>query len=72
MHKATKKMLEIGFELYSLDKIILKCAVANERSCNVAKKLKMSHEGRFRDEIMVNNKVMDIDIYAILKKEYRR
>jgi ribosomal-protein-serine acetyltransferase len=72
MHKATSKMVEIGFELYNLDKIMLKCAVENKKSCNVAKKLKMSHEGRFRDEIMVNGKVMDIDVYAILKKEYRK
>jgi len=70
MHKATAKMVEIGFEKYNLDKIMLKCAVKNERSCNVAQKLGMSHEGRQRDEIVVNGVVMDIDIYAILKREY--
>jgi len=32
----------------------------------------MSHEGRFCNEIMVNDKIMDIDVYAILKKEYRK
>jgi len=49
---------------------MLKCAVRNERSCNVAQKIGMSHEGRFCDEIVVNGVVMDLDIYAILKKEY--
>ena len=72
MQKATAKMLEIGFEQYDLDKIMLKCAVKNERSCNVAQKLGMSHEGRQRDEIVVNGVVMDVDIYAILKREFRR
>jgi len=70
MYQATTKMLEIGFEQYNLDKIMLKCAIKNERSCNIAKKLGMSHEGRQRDEIVVNGVVMDVDIYAILKKEY--
>jgi RimJ/RimL family protein N-acetyltransferase len=49
---------------------MLICAVTNERSCNVAQKLGMSHEGRQRDEIVVNDVVMDIDIYAILKREF--
>ena len=70
MQKATAKMLEIGFKQYNLNKIMIKCAVSNERSCNVAQKLGMTHEGRQRDEIVVNDVVMDIDIYAILKREY--
>ena len=70
MHKATAKMLEIGFKEYNLDKIMLKCAVENERSCNVAQKLGMSHEGRQRDEIVVNGVVMDVDVYVILKREF--
>ncbi len=48
---------------------MLKCAVKNERSCNVAQKLGMTHEGRLRDEIMVDGVVMDVDIYAILRGE---
>jgi ribosomal-protein-serine acetyltransferase len=70
MQKSTSKMLDIGFKKYTLDKIILKCAVTNERSCNVAQKLKMRHEGRLQDEIKVNDVVMDVDVYAILKHEY--
>ena len=70
IHKATAKMLEIGFVKYELDKIMLKCAVRNKKSCNVAKNLGMKHEGTQQDEIVVNGVVMDIDIYAILKREY--
>jgi len=70
IQKATAKMLEIGFKQYKLDKIMLKCAVKNKRSCNVAQKLGMTHEGRQRDEISVNGVVMDIDLYAILKREF--
>ncbi|MCH9740303.1 MAG: GNAT family N-acetyltransferase [Epsilonproteobacteria bacterium] len=70
IHKAVKKMVKIGFKEYGLDKIFLRCAVQNERSCNVAKKLGFTHEGRHREEIVVNDRVMDIDVYAILKHEF--
>ena len=58
-------MIEIGFEYYTLDKIILQCAVDNERSCNVAKKLGFTHEGRFKNEIALHGVVMDV--YAIFR-----
>ena len=67
IQKAVKKMIEIGFEYYSLDKISLQCAVKNDRSCNVAKKLGFAHEGRLKNEIALHGVVMDVDSYAILK-----
>ena len=60
-------MIEIGFEHYALDKISLRCAVQNDRSCNVAKKLGFTHEGRLKNEIALHGVVMDVDVYAILK-----
>jgi ribosomal-protein-serine acetyltransferase len=71
MHRAAQKMLEIGFEKYQLDKVNLRCAIQNERSCNVAEKLGMLHEGRHRSDIRINDVVMDIDMYSILKDQYQ-
>ena len=67
MQKAVKKMIEIGFEHYALDKITLRCAVENNRSCNVAKKLGFTHEGRLKNEIALHGVVMDVDVYAIFR-----
>lgn len=67
MQKAVKKMTEIGFEHYALDKITLQCAVQNERSCNVAEKLGFRHEGRFKNEIALHGVVMDVDVYALFR-----
>jgi len=72
MHRAAKKMIEIGFEYYNLDKIILQCAVLNSRSCNVAKKLGFTHEGLQRDEIKLNGTIMDMNLYAILKRDWEQ
>jgi len=70
MYRAVKKMIALGFEHYALDKITLQCAVLNNRSCNVAQKLGFTHEGLQRDEIKVNGKIMDANVYAILKREW--
>jgi len=70
MHRAAKKMMKIGFEAYEVDKINLRCAIQNERSCNVAEKLGMRHEGRHHSEIKINDVVMDIDLYSMLKSDY--
>ena len=70
MRRAAAKMIEIGFEHYKLDKIMLRCAVKNERSCNVAQKLGFIHEGRQRSEIVVNGTLMDVNVYAVLRDEY--
>jgi len=72
MHRAIKKMIEIGFKYYDLDKIKLQCAVLNNRSCNVAKKLGFTHEGLQRDEIKLNGKVMDMNLYALLKRDWKQ
>ncbi|SFV52682.1 Ribosomal-protein-L7p-serine acetyltransferase [hydrothermal vent metagenome] len=70
MQKSVKKMIEIGFEYYDLDKITLRCSVENRRSCNVAKKLGFTHEGRLKNEIALHGIKMDVDIYAVLRDEY--
>jgi len=70
MHRAVKKMIALGFEHYDLDKITLQCAVLNNRSCNVAQKLGFTHEGLQREEIKVNGKVMDVNVYALLKRDW--
>jgi len=70
IHRATKKILAIGFNEYDLDKIILKCAVSNERSCNVAQKLGMRYEGRLEGDTKINGVVMDVDSYGILKSKF--
>lgn len=71
MHRAAQKILEIGFEKYHLDKINLRCAIQNERSCNVAEKFGMLREGQHRCEIKINDVVMDINVYSMLKNHYQ-
>ena len=71
MHRCAKKMIEIGFNYYDLDKILLRCAVANNRSCNVAQKLGFTLEGHIRDDILINGKMLDANLYGLLREEFK-
>jgi len=49
--QAVKKLLEIGFGYYALDKIIIRCATQNLRSFAIPKRLGFVHEGTLRADI---------------------
>ena len=70
MRRALRKVLEIGFEKYGCEKIKIRCAGENLRSCNVAKKLGFVYEGTLRKDIVVNGRVMDANIYSLLRHEW--
>jgi len=71
MKRAVKKMLEIGFTYYHLDKISIKCATQNHRSCNIPQSLGFKYEGTLRADIMVEGIVQDGKVYSLLKEEYQ-
>jgi RimJ/RimL family protein N-acetyltransferase len=70
MRRAISKMLEIGFDYYDCNKIYIRCATTNKRSCNIPQKLGFVHEGVFREDILVNGVKMDANIYSILRWEW--
>jgi ribosomal-protein-serine acetyltransferase len=71
MRKCVFKMLDIGFNLYNLDKISIRCATVNDRSCNIPTKLGFTHEGVLRSDISIKGKVYDGNIYSILRAEFK-
>ncbi len=70
MRRTLQKVLEIGFEQYACEKIKIRCATTNERSCNIPQKLGFVHEGVLRKDIVVNGRVMDANMYALLRCEW--
>ena len=68
--KCATKMLEIGFNRYNLVKIIIRCAPDNKNSCNIAKRLGFKFEGTLRKEARVGEKIVDLNIFSLLKEEY--
>lgn len=70
MTKAVKAMVSYGFEVIGLHRIELLCAVHNERSCAVAKRLNFTHEGVLRRAERIREQFYDVNAYAILKPNW--
>lgn len=70
--EAALKMLEFGFEGLNLERISSRCFHDNAPSRRVMEKIGMEYEGKFRNEILKENKFIDIIYYAIIKEDWRR
>ena len=69
--KSVNKMLEIAFLKRELTRVTLKCATNNTNSCNVAKRVGFKFEGTLRSAAVVNRKVIDLNLFSILKDEFK-
>ena len=71
MTRATRALVDYAFQQLDLHRIIIRCAVGNEKSCSVAKRLGFTHEGIARESNRLHNQWVGMNIYSILKKEWQ-
>ncbi|MDO8659872.1 MAG: GNAT family protein [Candidatus Parcubacteria bacterium] len=69
--EATKKIVNQGFNELNLNRIGLRCAVINPKSCAIPKRLNFKKEGIIRQSVLVENKFLDMEIWGILKGEWK-
>lgn len=65
-------LMDFGFTQLSLNRIVIKCAVGNDRSRAIAEKLNFKQEGILRQAEWVNGKFLDLYQYSILKEEWAK
>ena len=53
------------------NRIEIKCGVGNDRSRHVPQRLDFTFEGIERDGELVNGQFIDIEVYSLLKREWR-
>ena len=68
--EAAGALLPLGFEKMGLHRIIMRIAVGNHPSRRVAEKLGFSYEGTARQEIMVQGKWLDHEVFSLLEWEW--
>jgi RimJ/RimL family protein N-acetyltransferase len=67
--EAGRAVVRHGFENFKLNRIFAAHFEGNEASGNVLRKIGMKHEGCARQAIMKWGKVMDLEMYAILRED---
>jgi RimJ/RimL family protein N-acetyltransferase len=70
--EACMKVLEFGFQGLELHRIYAHHMTRNPASGKVLTKIGMKYEGRVRESIIKWGKFEDIDIYGILKSEFKK
>jgi ribosomal-protein-serine acetyltransferase len=69
--KSCVELINYGFQQLNLNRIEIKAAVRNLRSQAIPEKLGFKKEGILRQAEFVNGEFIDLNIYAILKNEWR-
>ena len=72
MTRSCEALIKYAFEELKLNKVQIKCGVENVRSCNIPKQLKFTFEGMERDGEYLNRRFMDLKVYSLLRKEWRK
>ncbi|MRG87179.1 GNAT family N-acetyltransferase [Salinibacillus xinjiangensis] len=69
--EASKKIIEFGFHDLKLNRIWAPVMSKNKASGKVMKKVGLNYEGTLKQDILKWDKYEDVDIYGLLKENYR-
>lgn len=69
--EAARALLNFGFEVLALHRIVALCDVRNHTSFRVLEKLGMRREAHFRKDAKKAGKWRDTYLYAVLKEEWK-
>lgn len=70
--KSVAKLLDYGFDELKLNRIVIKCAPANEKSRAIPERLGFTQEGIEREAGWLHTRFVDHVVYAMLAKEWRK
>jgi [ribosomal protein S5]-alanine N-acetyltransferase len=71
MPEAVRALISFGFERMNLNRVEARCIVENVASARVMEKAGMAYEGTLRQREYIKGAYRDINVYAILKNQYR-
>jgi ribosomal-protein-serine acetyltransferase len=70
--EAVARILAVAFDELHLHRVVLRIAVGNTASDQIAAKLGFTKEGLLREEVLVNGVWLDHSLWGLLENEYRR
>ena len=69
---ATQKILEFAFKKLKLNKVYLRVFSSNIKAISSYQKNGFIQEGLFKEDVIINNKKIDLIFMGILKKNWRK
>lgn len=70
MTEAVTEIVRFGFERMDLNRIEARCDSENTASARVLQKCGMQHEGTLREQFVRHGELRDMQLYAILRREW--
>jgi [ribosomal protein S5]-alanine N-acetyltransferase len=71
MAEAVRAVISFCFQRMNLNRIEARCTAENAASARVMEKAGMTHEGTLRQREVIKGAYRDMELYAILKGEFR-
>ena len=71
MTEATQEIVNFGFEVLKLHKIIIKAYTENIGSIKVATKCGFKHEGKIKEVYFIHGKYHDLSIFGLTETDYK-
>ena len=71
MTLSCKAITDYAFKHLGINRIQIKCAVENIKSINIPKRLNYQFEGIEREGEYLNGKYVDLNLYCVLKKDWK-
>jgi ribosomal-protein-serine acetyltransferase len=71
MRRCCKRLLQYAFDGMNMNRVQLKVAPANYKSRNIPVKLGFTREGIEREGELLNGQFHDLEVYSLLKKEWK-
>lgn len=68
--EAARKVIELGFQHFDLNRIFAAAFTANPGSWRIMEKIGMKHEGTHRKHVIKWGEPIDLTFYSILREEY--
>lgn len=68
--RSCRALIDYAFDVMDLNRIVIRCMPANERSIAVAERLDFHHEGTLREVAIVDGEYRDLEVYSMLADEW--
>ncbi len=72
MTAACRAVLAVAFDELGMERVEIRCAQFNQRSCAIPERLGFSYEGVMRHAQKLQGGFVDLRLYSLLEGEYRR